>query len=423
MKNILIIGSGLTGCLTAYKAAKLFPKKKIYLLDSSNKILNGFKSEKFGHLRVNNGYHGIDIERNKDFFNFLKKKIKVPLIKIKDERYVIFGESFFKDGLSLKEYPKEIFHKFKLKSYKNESLLNIYKKLPSSYKINIKNISKRYSNNFKDNLRFFIPWFLPKEFELISKDEGDIFRKNVRKNKIKSYIGYPKNFLFENFSKKFIKELNNLKNVDFILNTKFNLNEKKISFTKKDQKIEINYKYLFICTNTPFFLKGVVTLLKKNLMNKKIFTLSLIKAKKLDLKFTEILIANKTNFNFMRLSKINPKNRNYFLLESIFDNKKSIENKLSQEKLNKLFNIIDKKKKLNPKNIMTKITRTIYFPSDIFIKNLRQTTKSEFAKLKKNNKEKSIHGIFNFSPINMSKSWIESEKNIGNLKKVVKRNE
>ena len=72
---------------------------------------------------------------------------------------------------------------------------------------------------------------------------------------------------------------------------------------------------------------------------------------------------------------------------------------------------------------MTKITRTIYFPSDIFIKILRQTTKSEFAKLKKNNKEKSIHGIFNFSPINMSKSWIESEKNIGNLKKAVKRNE
>ena len=41
-------------------------------------------------------------------------------------------------------------------------------------------------------------------------------------------------------------------------------------------------------------------------MNKNIYII-LIKAKKLNLKFTEILIANKTNFNFMRLSKINPK--------------------------------------------------------------------------------------------------------------------
>ena len=41
--------------------------------------------------------------------------------------------------------------------------------------------------------------------------------------------------------------------MDFILNTKFNLNEKKISFTKKNQKIEINYKYYLFVQIHHFF--------------------------------------------------------------------------------------------------------------------------------------------------------------------------
>ena len=38
MKSIIVIGAGLTGCLTAYKIAKKYPKK-IYLIDASKKFL------------------------------------------------------------------------------------------------------------------------------------------------------------------------------------------------------------------------------------------------------------------------------------------------------------------------------------------------------------------------------------------------
>ena len=72
MKNIIILGSGLIGCLSAYKIAKKYPQKKIYLIDSSKKILNGFDSIKIKNHKVNNGYHGIDVNRNLNLYNFFK---------------------------------------------------------------------------------------------------------------------------------------------------------------------------------------------------------------------------------------------------------------------------------------------------------------------------------------------------------------
>ena len=57
MKKIGIIGSGLLGCLTAYKIAKKFPSCQIFLIDGANDILSSFKSVKTRNLKFNNGFH------------------------------------------------------------------------------------------------------------------------------------------------------------------------------------------------------------------------------------------------------------------------------------------------------------------------------------------------------------------------------
>ena len=75
-KKILLIGGGLYGCLLAYQ----FSKKKNYqitLVEKSNKLVNAFNSVSIKKLTINNGFHGIEIPRCNDFFNFIKKKLKI----------------------------------------------------------------------------------------------------------------------------------------------------------------------------------------------------------------------------------------------------------------------------------------------------------------------------------------------------------
>lgn len=420
MKSIIVIGAGLTGCLTAYKIAKKYPKKKIYLIDASKKILGGFKSVNISNHRINNGYHGIDVNRNIDLFRFLKKKLKISFKILKDNRKIILNNFFLRDGASLKEYPIEIKKLFKIKKIKNKNPLIILKKIPNLYKSTFSRVSKRYSGDVKNDIRFFVPWFLPKEFELISKDEGDIFRKNVRNKKIISRIAYPQKDLFEIFGKHFQEQLKKINNLEIILNTKISINNGEIFFIKKNKKIILETENVIFCSNLPFFLKKVMNMIKDKQMNKKLLILSLIKTKKFKHDFTETIIADKANINFLRISKKKQERCNYFVLESIIKNPKNISRIINERKIRYLFKSIGKKN-IDLKLIGSKITRSIFFPNKLFLKKISYQAKKEFKNFKKENKNINFISSFTFSPINMSKSWNESENFLNKINERIKK--
>tara|TARA_B100000965_G_C19597418_1_gene760892 strand:- start:2026 stop:3309 length:1284 start_codon:yes stop_codon:yes gene_type:complete len=418
-KEITILGSGLTGCLTAYKLAKKYPKKKIYLIDGSKNILSGLNSVNISKHRVNNGYHGIDVNRNLPLYNFFKKKIKISFKLFKDNRKIILNNLQLKEGASIDQYPKEIKKLFKIKKIKDKSCIKIYNKLPNLYKDIFSRVTKRYSGILKDDLRFFIPWFLPKEFQLISNDEGDLFRKKVRNNKIDSYIAYPKKDLFEILVKQFKKILKDIPNIYILLNTKLFVENEKFFLKRKNDIIRLESKYLIITTNVPFFLKKVMRLISNKKMNRRFFNLTLIKTNKFKHDFTETIIADKKNSSFMRLSKKKQGLTNYFLLESILKNPKIVSKLINSKKLENLLKSVGNKKNTNPKILGQKITRTIYFPNKSFLKKLSQQTKIEFKKLKNKNKNISIFSSFVFSPLNMSKCWNESERYLNEISKSI----
>ena len=72
MSRLFVVGAGLWGCLTAYKLAKKYPKKKIILIENSNKILSSYNHINLGKKNLNNGFHGIEFPRGLDLLNFLK---------------------------------------------------------------------------------------------------------------------------------------------------------------------------------------------------------------------------------------------------------------------------------------------------------------------------------------------------------------
>ena len=161
MKNIAVIGSGLLGCLTAYKLAKKFPKNQIFLIDSAKNILPSFKSVKINDLKFNNGFHALDIERSLDLYNFLKKDLKVKFKTIPTSRYLMINENIIKENQKISDYPINLKKLFLKKNIITNDIKFLYKSLSKKLQLLILKVSKRYSDNLKDNLTHFIPWFLP----------------------------------------------------------------------------------------------------------------------------------------------------------------------------------------------------------------------------------------------------------------------
>ena len=70
--EVQIIGGGLYGCLTAYHIAKKHPNIRIDLIEGSNKLLPAFNPITLAGDKFNNGFHGIELPRAKDLFEFIR---------------------------------------------------------------------------------------------------------------------------------------------------------------------------------------------------------------------------------------------------------------------------------------------------------------------------------------------------------------
>ena len=56
-KNILIVGTGILGCLTAIRIAEKFKNYNVLLVSADDKILKSNDSIQLGKYHINNGFH------------------------------------------------------------------------------------------------------------------------------------------------------------------------------------------------------------------------------------------------------------------------------------------------------------------------------------------------------------------------------
>lgn len=419
MVKIIVVGSGLTGCLTAAKIANKYKKFEITLIESSNKVFQSMNSININGSKINNGYHALEINRAEKLFSYLKKISKLKFVKKKSKRHMIINEYLIKEHERLKKYPKNLVNSFKKKKIKSKNLLTFFNNLTGDLKKTIYITSKRYSDKYKDTLSFFIPWFLPREFKYISNDEGSKFREKTKKKNFKNFVSVPENGLFESLSKPFYQYLNSLDNLKIKTNIKANYEDEKITFLKDDKKLNICYDYMFFCSSPIFFLKKNQKLLNKLMLNRKIFVCCLIDLKnKIKKDFTEIICMIENFKELSRFSKINfHKNQKKCLVEFIFNKKNEIKVKLNKYRLKVALDPILDNNKINSLNY--KITRSVYYPNNKVIMICRDYLKKKLKKI--NSKNNKVFCNMNFGPINMSKSWIESENNIKVLKNELSR--
>ena len=416
MKNIAVVGSGLNGCLTAFKIAKKFSKYNVYLIDNSDDILPSLKSIKLKDINLNNGFHALDIERCENLYIFLKKNLKIKFTLIKNTRHVMINNFFFKENISVENYPFILQNKNNNKKIISGDIKFLYNSLPNKLKSIIKKTSQRYSNNFQDNLKFFIPWFLPSNYLLKSKDEGDLFRNLIKTGNMKNLLAVPKNKLFETLRFKFKKSLKELKNIKIILNTKILINKKKITLSLNKEIDNVNFDHTFICTNSISLIDHKKKLYKNLLRDPRFLISCLISSEsKTRLNITETICLNTNFIEFSRISIVATKgNKKYYLIEFITNDQNSFQKKINQNNLKMVLKnyFLDKAKSL--KIIDYKTTRKMFFPINSIIKQAI----NEVKKIVKDNslKNNKIHCNINFGPINMTKAWVASEKNLTKIK-------
>ena len=413
--KITIIGAGFYGCLTAWKIKKNFPELNIDLIDSSDHIISSADPIKIGKEFYNNGFHGIELPRANDIFNFFKNQLKIPLIKKQNIRKLLIDGEIVDYTSSLAEYPthlKKYFHKIPDKFLENfEDFFNY---ISDDYKEILNKISSRYSDNAKDSYHYLIPWFFPTDFNINASDEGYLFRKDVRLKKIYPEFGFPNSYLFKDIQKPFFDELKSL-GINVNLETNVKINNSGINyFKKKNNEEEVTLskdQMVFFCNSPVSILKSIsqdsFDALTKN---KRILINAIIELKDLgsSLDFSEMLCADLNFIKLSRISKINNKNKNEnirFQLEIFSETDYDI-NDITKEIEKFIPDIFLKYKYKFLGVIGLNASRTLFFPDN-------KTISSSINKVKLWSQSFPNFNIQeHFGPMNMAKTWIFSEKNI-----------
>ena len=401
-KNILIIGASLYGCLLAYQFSK-DKKNKVYLVDGSRKILSSLNEIKINSLKLNNGFHGIEIPRATDFVNFLIKKLKIKL-HINDKIQKMLLDRFivdYKDNYN--QWPESIRVNLK-KNFLIKKKDRFNKFYTSGLLKLIDNCATRFNKDKNQYRHLFLPWFLPSEYKLQSKDEGDMFRQKVRENRIMFKYAVPKTKLFSALQKKFDQFLRK-KGVKIILESSVKFKKKSLFF---EDNVDLNnqkFDHVFFCAPLAFILKTLNPNHLKRIISYKRYLLNvLIKVNK-KINFTEMICLNKKLQGLNRISvvkKSNLKNNSILQLEIIQkeDNLKVIDQKNIKNEIQKIFQL-----KKKPNLLGYKTSRVMFFPNKAW--NLKSI---KIIKDWKKNFETKINLRYSFGPINMAKAWIYSEE-------------
>jgi hypothetical protein len=412
-KIVHIIGGGLYGGLTAYMFAKYRPEYTVRLFENSNHLLSAFDSIQIGDESLNNGFHGVELPRAIDLFNFFNEELGVEFYKQFNHRGISINGKILSFLDKLEDWPIDLQKFIGFDTSKNKFEFNeITNLISSEYQNLIKNVSKRYTDNIEDVKGLFIPWFLPADVAIEASDEGDIFRNQVRSKEIISEYGFPKLELFNVIQSKLYEFLKGM-NVDIILNSKIHFTDKGIEYNHTKYSNESPEK-IFFCASPALLIRDLFPSVYSEMLANKCFlynALLKIDSKEfyLNKTYTEIISLDEKIPQIGRISfpKLNCKVNETYVQVEIFTRETDNITKLSECLPFELSRIFSLKEYDTIKLIDIVRTRTLFFPT--------QTQKeSAFNKLigRLEEFESKIFVRNIFGPINMTKTWIFSKENI-----------
>jgi len=399
--NLVIIGGGLQGCITANLADQNKTFKKISIIESGSSLINAFQEVSIKSIKINNGFHGIDYPRCENLITWMTETLNIKLKKEINEKYLIVDGNIVNYNSRAIDWPEKLKKYFT--NFNNEyySIDEIIRKTDKYYLNYMKEISNRYSNDFDSSKGLFIPWFYPSDIKLKSGDEGTIFRNEQREKKNLSVYYFPENYLFSSFKDYFFDKIQNSK-INCSLDTVVEFTKRGININNKsiDKNTTVN-----ISMSPAVILKKIrVDLFKELTAHGVLLVNSIIKlTKKLDINFVEILVCDKHCQNVSRISKIlNVKDSDLLQIESIISSVDEL-----QRVEHDIKNLFEKVFSVSVDVIGSKISRKMFFPSKSIVTECGIAIQDWIKGIS----QYKISVNKEFGPINMAKTWMNAYEN------------
>lgn len=412
-KNIYVIGAGLYGCLTAWKIKKSSPEKNVTLVDSSDHIMSVFDPISISGIEVNNGFHGIELPRAQELFDFITTELQLNLRVKKNIRKMIIDGCIVDYTDKLNKYPSRLAKLFKCgQQSKYASERDLINTMSNDYRRILNEISTRYSDDFDSVLDLMIPWFCPSDFVIDSHDEGDVFRNGVRSGEILPFYAWPQSNLFCELQPAFEKALRTI-GVEMLLSTKVNFSDAGISLNTIDKSYSnanLKSDTFILCMSPIGILKHVSEKLFLNLVaNPHDLYNILISGRSMDkyIPFTEILCCDPEVVPLSRIScpPIKNSTETFLQLEIFASPHTNIDDNFKINLLAYINRMMPELGYMDFNFFGIQKTRKVYFPN-------KQVADVALDAVKGwSNRFRNIHILESFSPINMSKAWAYSNLN------------
>ena len=416
--NCYVIGAGLYGCLTAWKIKKKNPEKNVSLIDTSDHIISVFDPISIDGIEINNGFHGIELPRAQALSDFIKNELGLDLKEEKNIKKMIIDGCIVDYTDRLHQYPCRIKNFFRDTGRQVGSKDDLLDLLSDDFRVILKRISSRYSDDFDSVSHLLIPWYCPADFVIKSHDEGDIFRNGVRLREIDPWYAWPPSYLFQEIQPAFESALKKI-NVEILLSTKVNFSDDGIRLSSDDKRppqIDLDKDTIFLCMPPIGILRHVSENIFSDLVAKPhdLYNV-LLSGTSMDgcIPFTEILCCDPEVVPLSRISRHRVKNpTETFLQLELFS---SPQLNIGDDTTDMLIEYINRvMPSLGYKDFRLnglQKTRKVYFPN-------KQVTDAALSVVRSwSNRFPNIKILESFGPINMAKTWLYSEMNLDFINK------
>jgi hypothetical protein len=256
--SVLVLGAGLTGCLTASKLSQL--GHHVVLADTSNTVLSSFSSIDINGILCNRGFYALELPRAKPVGDFFTHQCQLPSKTTPQRRMLLINRDLIDENAPINEWPLFVRNSVRHTVEHYRSLSDCELDIDDQYLDLLRESSWRYEpwSIYKSQA---IPWFLPHNITIESNDEGDRFRTLVRQKINNEYILQPCSGFFSDLiplCKDYLLSLN----VHLLMNftadlTSMELLHRSVNHALSDQSQDLEISSVVFCAASESILSQI----------------------------------------------------------------------------------------------------------------------------------------------------------------------